>query len=453
MGRRETNRRVPRRRTAGTGRRTAAFPAPTTALATLTAVIAVLCTTAAAPDRTPAADSPVGYAFAADARRIEGADSAAGAAHLEPGVTYRSTLPSDGAVHYRLPLDGTSDAYVAVTAVPRAGSTVAAADGVRLSVRDGDGDSCSFDSVTIGAVRSPHPLTAWGRREISPATTRCQGAGTYDIAVERTRTRSSTPDAWDLELVVFREPGTARADGATRAPEVRDSGLPAPPAGEPRRRRGGGGFTGAAPLTPGVWRDDIRPGQTLFFAVPVDWGQRPSATAELGASGDGRGLVPGALRLTLHNPARGPVQDAGAGYDGRRAVATLPPVPPVDHANRHAPAEKTGGMRFAGAYYLVVHLAARVAGDFGTGPFALTLRVGVTGTARSGPGYTGESVPRGVFEVAEGQRAAVGGSGTTGDRSLMTAVAIGGIGTGTLLLAGLGAWTVAARPRAGARAR
>ncbi|MEV5882318.1 hypothetical protein AB0L74_06285 [Streptomyces sp. NPDC052020] len=416
----------------------------------LSTALAVLCTTAAVPVRAlPAAGSPGGYAFAADARPIEGAASPAGAGRLEPGATYRSGLPEGGTAHYRLRLDGTSHAYVAVTAVPAPGSAVAASDGIRVSVRDGEGGVCSFDTASIGAARSPRPVTAWGSREVSPAKPRCREAGTYDVTVERTGGQGSARGAWDLELAVFTEPGPEQA-GATRAPEGWDSASPAPPDGEPRRGRGGAGFTGAALRGPGVWRDEIRPGQTLFYAVPVDWGQRLYATADLDGSGDGRGYVPGALRLALHNPVRGPVAETGAGYDGSPVTAGLPPLPPVAYANRHAAADKVSGMRFAGAYYLVAHLAARVADDFGGGPFALTLRVGVGGAAESGPAYTGESAPRGVFEVPEGQRVAGPGGEGAEDDPVMTAVAVAGIGTGSLLLAGLGVWTLRGRRSPGA---
>lgn len=50
-------------------------------------------------------------------------------------------------------------------------------------------------------------------------------------------------------------------------------------------------------------------------------------------------------------------------------------------------------MRFAGSYYLVVHLAAQVADRFGEGPFGLTLRVRVAGSAGTGPAYAGAANP------------------------------------------------------------
>ena len=82
------------------------------------------------------------------------------------------------------------------------------------------------------------------------------------------------------------EPRPARA-GATTAPDAWDSAPPEPVTGEARRRAGGAGFAEAAPLGEGVWRDDIRPGQTLFYKVPVGWGRQFNATAELGSSSSG----------------------------------------------------------------------------------------------------------------------------------------------------------------------
>ncbi len=72
-------------------------------------------------------------------------------------------------------------------------------------------------------------------------------------------------------------------------------------------------------------------------------------------------------------------------------------------------------MRFAGSYYLVVHLAAQVADDFGDGPFGLTLRVRLGGAARTGPEYAGESEPKGVFEVSAQDREAAPEGGGGGD--------------------------------------
>ncbi|KDN78120.1 membrane protein [Streptomyces olindensis] len=393
--------------------------------------------------------APSPYAFADGAQSIDGARSTADAPLLKPGTPYKSSLPSNGKVNYSLQLDAVSNAYVSVTAVPSPGSSVSVIDGIKVSVQDAEGVSCSVDTASFGAARSPHPIAAWGMRERSPAKPLCREAGTYYVSVERVDPdgEGSSPDAWDLELVATTEPPTAKT-GATSAPEAWDSASPQPLQGQAERRRGGAGFAAATPLDQGVWRDDIRPGQTLFYEVPVDWGRQLHVTADLGSSDStGTGYTPDALDLALYNPARGPVADVGVGYDGDQKSGSLPPLPPVDHANRYAVTRQVSAVRFAGSYYLVAHLSESVADSFGDGPFPMTLRVRVDGTAQAGPAYAGESAPKDVFEVTDEDREAAAEGVAAGDDTVMRAVAVGGIGTGSALLVGLGVWTLVARRR------
>ncbi|MEU4463243.1 hypothetical protein AB0G20_05960 [Streptomyces sp. NPDC024017] len=418
----------------------------------IAAVAVVLITTAAVvPGRAAAgeASGPSPYAFADGAQSVEGARSTGNAALLKPGGTYKSSLPSSGKVSYRLELDTTTNAYVSVTAVPSPGSTVSVIDGVKVSVQDADGNSCSVDTASFGAARSPHPIAAWGMREISPNKSLCRKAGAYFVSVERVdpKGEGSSPEAWDLELAAMTEPRTAKP-GASSAPQAWNSATPQPLQGEAESRKGGAGFTGATPLDQGVWRDDIRPGQTLFYEVPVDWGQQVSVTADLGSSSSGgTGYATDALDLSLYNPARGRVAGVGVGYNGDQKSGSLPPLPPVDHANRYAATAQVSALRFAGSYYLVAHLSEGVAGPFGNGPFVMTLRVRVSGEARSGPEYAGESEPGGVFEVSDQDREAAAEGVAARDDTAMRALAVGGIGTGSALLVGLGVWTVMARRR------
>ncbi|MGX1131847.1 hypothetical protein RKD49_004037 [Streptomyces glaucescens] len=432
--------------------RSSAVHARVTVTGVVLGALAALTASPASPAPRTSADADVrSYAFAEDARRVPGATSTTDAALLRPGATYRSTLPADGTAYYRLDLDATSNAYVAATAVPGPGATVSASEGVDVSVQDADSRSCSYDRTIIGSSRSPRPITAWGARETGG--TRCADSGTYYVVVERVRPGGTTagpaPEPWELELTVATEPRPARP-GATDAPQAWDSASPVPPTDDPQRRPGGAGFDTAAAIGQGVWNADIEPGQTLFYEVPVDWGQQLSATAELGSAGgdDRHDYAVGALNLSLHNPVRALVDDDGTGYDGRQQSASLDPLPPVDFANRYATADRMSGMRFAGSYYLVVHLAAQVAEKVGPGPFGLTLRVRVKGDPQDGPLYAGRSAPEGLFDLTEGEReASAGGAG--GDGVAMRAVAAGAFGAGTLILAGLAVWTMRGR-RSGA---
>ncbi|MFE1253315.1 hypothetical protein ACFW6C_17720 [Streptomyces fungicidicus] len=394
-----------------------------------------------------------GYAFAEDARRVDGAASPGDSVELEPGRTYRSTLPARGKVYYRLTLDDSTNTYASATAAPPAGRTASVVDGIKVAVEDGEGRSCDVDTESFGAAGSRHPLAGWAMREISPRRSLCQEAATYYLTVERVDPDGdgSSPGPWEMELAATAEPPLEKA-GATSAPTAWDSAPPRPVEGEPQRRTGGAGFSRAAPVGQGVWRDDIRPGQTLFYEVPVDWGRRLHATAELGGSGaGGSGYVAAALDLDLYNPVRGHVVDATVGYDGTRKTGSLAALPPVAHGNRHAVNRQVAAMRFAGSYYLVAHLSSEVADAFGDGPVPLTLRVGLSGAAQDGPGYAGESVPADAFTVTGEDRETAAGGGAAGDDTAYRALAVGGIGAGTALLAGLGVWTLAARRRTAAQ--
>lgn len=429
-------------------------------------VLAASPSPSASLSSSPSSATAPSYAFAAGAPSVAGTVSTGGAKPLEPGTTYRSSLPSEGKVYYRLDLDSTSTVYVAATAVPPADAPVTATEGVRVSVQDADGRFCSApDTATIGAGRSPRPLTAWGARTLPSKRSLCRGAGTYYVAVERVQRTESVPGDWDLELAPVLEP-RLRQTGPSSAPESWDSATPSPPGGGAVPVRGGGGFGSAGALEQGVWRDDVRPGQTLFYEVPVGWGQQVYATAEIasaeaGAGGvSGKGLVPGAVNLALYNPVRGLVDDTSISYSGSQRSGALPAVPPVGYDNRYSVSGRVSGMRFAGAYYLVVHLAARVGEEFGDGPLGLTLRVRVKGEPEAGPGYAGESKPAGLFQAGlgglgsasgDGGAAGDGGGGVSGSghgSAGMKVAAFGGIGAGTLVLGVLGVWVVVGRRRA-----
>lgn len=426
------------------------------------ALTAALCAAGPYAAAVPA-DASYPYAFGDDDQVVRGATGTGDAVRLDAGRTYRSTLPDDATLSYRLDLDASTNAYVSATAVPRPGARVSAADGLRVSVQDADGHVCSTNTVHFGPTRSAHPVAAWAARLTGEGGSYlCRGAGAYYAVVERrgastTAGASSSPDDWDLELDYVSEPAP-RGAGDT-APESWNSASPEPVLGDPVRRAGGAGFAEARALGRGVWKDAVRPGQTLFYKVPVDWGQQLYATAELGSGTDGGGeggFLGTALTMSLYNPVRGRVDDAETGYGGEQTTAALRPLPPVAYENRYASVDRVGAMRFAGWYYLAVHLGTPVEDRFGDGPFGLTLRIRVSGSARPGPAYVGRSAPAGVFGVTGGAReetaaGAGGGSGSGGagggGNGTMRLVAAGGLGTGSLLVLWLALWTVLSRRR------
>ncbi|WP_228976176.1 hypothetical protein [Streptomyces sp. DH12] len=397
-----------------------------------------------------AAGEPAAYGFAAEARPVSGASTTSDAPRLDAGAVYKDALRRDGKLIYRVDLDDAHHAYVSAVAVPPRGAELSYRDQLSVSLQDRDGSDCSSTSTQFGSADFARPLAAYAHRTLETDRSRCRDAGSYYVVVEREGQDASSAEPWGLELRHVLEPALS-STGPTKAPEGWPSASPAPPAGGPRERAGGTGFADAPGLAEGEWTDRIEPGESRFYRIPVDWGQQLFVSADLGSAAGG-GFVSGALPVSLYNPALGLVDSADSlAYDGKQKSAALDPLPPVAYENRYASATKTNGMRFAGWYYLRVSLNPKVAQVFGKKPYGLTLRVNVEHDAAPPPPYAG---PAGIFAVTDDDRRAAtdGASGTSpGDGGgTMRLVAAGGIGAGTLLLLGLGAWTVVARRRADA---
>ncbi|MFB7758077.1 hypothetical protein ACFC18_52350 [Streptomyces sp. NPDC056121] len=443
-------------------------------------VVVTLPGTAVAQDAAP-------YVFAQGAKTVQGAVTGTDAAELRAGEMYRSSIEAGvrspglgsgsggkaaaGTRYYRVDLDGSSDTYVSVVAVPKAGADVKVAfnDSISVTLQDRQGNRCDSEVAAFRSAEYPRPIAATAERVVRKGGGRCQDAGTYDVVVARKTAPDSTRERWDLELSVSSEPALT-SPPATTGPGAWSSASPRPPAGIPSERRGGTGFNDARSLRQGVWKDRIRPGQTLFYRVPLDWGQQLFTEAELGTSaGDAqrKGFVPSALNVALYNPARTPLTAKDASYAGEPSVAALDSLPPVAYENRYLSRADEAGVRFAGWYYLKVSLTPEMKGTFGNKESGLTLRLTVHGEAASAPAYVRDP---GAFQVTDADRAAaesggggsslpsagdqVGGQGGgqavqggSGRTNRMTVVGIAGIGTGSVLVLGLGVWTYVARRR------
>ncbi|MFJ6696710.1 hypothetical protein ACIQM4_11615 [Streptomyces sp. NPDC091272] len=413
---------------------------------------AALCAVVALPGQALAAGEPAPYVFDTAAEPVSGSVSTADAPALTAGATYKDSIGPKGKRYYRLDLDAKSNAYVSAVAVPRNGPKVGIGDGLKVSVLDRGNTSCdSGDNVGFGSAEFARPISTYAARTIEEGASSCQEAGTYYVLVERTTADGSAPDDWPLEIRYQSEPGLKTA-GPTEAPESWPSASPAPPVGGPQKRHGGTGFNDATGLDTGEWRDEIRPGQSLFYRVPLDWGQQIFSDIDLhSAVGTKNGFVGSAVSFDLYNPARGFVQAASSmSYDGKQKTAAMDPLPPVAYENRFTSSSGDGDMRLAGWYYLRVSLSPKVGTTFGDTAYGLTLRVSVKGDKGKGPAYAGTP---GDFGVSDDDRdaAARGQSGAQAAKSgTMKLVAGAGIGTGTVLVLALGVWTLLARHRAAA---
>ncbi|MFD8380418.1 hypothetical protein ACFV2X_18025 [Streptomyces sp. NPDC059679] len=434
------------------------------------AAVAALCAVATAP-------GPAGQAWAAPAdgaagarpyrtegTLIHGTDAAEGAPLLKPGLGYVDSIAAGQKRYYSVRLDTASGAYVSAVAAPRPGAGVVSyQDRVKVTLESPDGTTCDSSDRKIEANGVAYPLADYAARQAaSGSVASCRKSGRYVVTVER-GAGSQDPDSWPLELRLMVEPPVKGGDTG-QAPEGSWHATPPElPDGKARWRPGGTGFNDARPLSTGVWADQIRPGETHFYRVPIDWGQRLDATAELPAAKTGETAgVNDALGLRVFNPARGLTKKGSfEAYEGRKAQVEADTVP-VAYGNRSARADySVRKMSFAGWYYLAVTVNPDVTRFF-KDTVPLTLRVRISGTAKAGPTYDGDAVRAG-FGLTDAERRGAAQGPATGDdagAAVADATAEGRLrlvgyvsyAVGALLLLGLGGWTLAARRRAPAAA-
>ncbi|WP_405821535.1 hypothetical protein OG705_17615 [Streptomyces sp. NBC_00838] len=399
-----------------------------------------------------AAEGPTAYEFDKDAGRLEGGTGTGDAGQLDKGATHLDSIEPGKKLFYQLDLDDAENAYVSVTAVPGLESRVDYGDKITVRMQDGDGKDCDSEQARVLPTGDyPQPLTASVSRTLTGKKYgACRGAGTYHVIVERESKPASSQEPWELELRFLSEP-PVKAGGSAEAPEEWPTVSPGQSSGTSEPREGGAGFSAATSLGGGEWTAGIEPGESLFYRVPVDWGQQLFATAELGGS-DGDGIVTGAMSLAVYNPARGLVDSTDTmSYNGEAKSTSTDPAPPVFYGNRFKSAAHEKAMRFAGWYYLRVSLNPEVGEKFGQKSYGLTLRVDVEGSAEDGPEYDGPAEEFNVSDENRDQADTGENPRDAEDSGTMTLVAAGGIGTGTVLVLGLGGWALLARRREAGR--
>ncbi|MFF3453348.1 hypothetical protein ACFYXH_03275 [Streptomyces sp. NPDC002730] len=403
------------------------------------AALGVLMLVAGVAQAAPASDGARGvaaYRLADGAKPVKGAASSAdGPVLAEPG-TYTDTISQGEKKFYKVTLDGKSNAYVSAVLAPPPRSATGVLDGIRVSLASTDGTSCSPDADITFQSNSTRPVAGYVTRRIEPSRD-CQKAGDYLYAVEWTGSGSTGARNWPIELKYMAEPGL-KPDAPAQGPATSwSSETPSPSsAGEPKTVAGGSGFNDAAAVYKGAWRDELEPGGSRFYKVPVAWGQQLFVGAQFANSKKGFVAING-LRVSLYNTARGVVDDKTDNYIGDPAAIELGTAPAA-YANRNGNgSDAVRAMRFQGWYYVQVTLEREV-----PNPVPVTLNLGIEGKAQPGPAYDGDADKAGF------------GLGDTGEESgvvPMRVLGITGIGMGTVLVLGLGVWTVVGRRRLGTR--
>ncbi|MFG2284694.1 VWA domain-containing protein [Streptomyces sp. NPDC048595] len=392
-----------------------------------------------------------GYRF--KGKRVRGTATGTGAPVIAPGQYLDSIGPNEER-YYATDLDAASTADFSATAVPQPGAAVDSLDTLRTRIAYGTDSSCDSTSEMFGQTEGATPLTSGVSRVPSQSgTSTCDKAGRYWLVVERKAAKGSDAARWPMELTFHVEQPLAK--GVTPAqsePEYGAGGKDATlPTGAPKDVTGGTGFNDALGLRPGVWRDKILPAQTLWYKVPVGWGQQLRYDVEFANEPTVRGYSShtsyGATQV--YTPFRAPV-GSGTGqfsrqvpYNGRLASLSMGTVP-VSWTNRYEAHPDVIPVHHKGDFYLAVTLGAEASQIAENPRIGVVLRVAVLGKGKAGP-EAGASAAKADTAPGESGPSADGGDGGGGGWSTGRVVALAVGGVGVLLLAGLALAYVRAR--------
>ncbi|MFG2207144.1 VWA domain-containing protein [Streptomyces sp. NPDC048638] len=394
-----------------------------------------------------------GYRFKGD--KVQGTPTNANAPGIAPGQYLDSIGPNERRF-YATDLDAVSTADFSATVVPQPGAAVDSLDSLHTEIVHDIDSTCGSTTELFGQREGATPLTSGLSRVPSQdGTAGCDKAGRYWFVVERKAAKGSDASPWPLEVMFHVEhPLKKGVTPAQSEPEYGAGGKDAAlPTSAPKDVSGGTGFNDARTLTQGVWRDKVLPSQTLWYKVPVGWGQQLRYDVEFANEPTVRGFSATTSYggTQVYTPARMPV-GSGTGefgpqvpYNGHPASLSMGTVP-VAWTNRYENHPNVTPVHDKGNFYIAVTLGAK-ASEIARNPhIGVVLRVAVLGKAKAGP-QAGAVVAR---NDASGASADGTQDGRAGWAAGPVVAAVSG-GIGVLLLAGLAVAYLRARrkPRGG----
>jgi Ca-activated chloride channel family protein len=376
---------------------------------------------------------------------VSGADQpSAQAPLLAPGqyvdtfdIGGSSGLDSAGTTkYYTIPVQNGARPYISVTIVPPERNTGSVEIfGIDLDLMRADGESCTSER---GAV-----VLSGGRNETATAvidgptfgaaetTSYCPTDGVAVLEIAR------IGQAWadlplQVEIVVRMEPP---ADASGLLPQASQGDpLPAPTHGTPTALTGGTGFNDAPRLTSNAtYQDTVATGQSRFYRVPQQWGQRFSyLVTEVGPAQPSLGIVGSLVWVDLFNPVRS-VVTGSVETTGRLWYSNDPSEPfsgdtpyPVRYTNRKGVEQR--GFSLDGDYYLRVN-ADRNEDEPSSTTYLIT--VVVSGDPEPGPDYQLTGTPTSNNPSSAPLTSAPGGSGVAPTMASVTAASSNNAAPGT----------------------
>ncbi|GLB67256.1 vWA domain-containing protein [Arthrobacter mangrovi] len=321
---------------------------------------------------------------------------------LEAGSKKNSSGESGSARYYKVELGPGERAHAAATLLlPRRGEAAAPGTAyVTAAFVDGEGESCLVSDTEYASSNQSFLMPPTAALSTPPmgedSSDRCFGTDAGEVFLEVKRSGSwAWKQGLPVEVLLVTEP----AGDGSGLPAAHEAPLPAAApefGGEAVPVAGAASYNTAAELESGVYSDSLLGGETKFYKVPVDYGQRLSFAAKVTADGGSEGSIGRSLRFALYSPVRQETElasdndkfilghslvytfiDVGDSLDASMAA-------PVRFNNRSSGDSGIEQIAYPGSYYLAASLEDGSTSDAGT-ELSFDLAVDVSGEPEDGP--------------------------------------------------------------------
>ncbi|PZS18248.1 MAG: hypothetical protein DLM57_06745 [Pseudonocardiales bacterium] len=337
---------------------------------------------------------------------IAGTPSAAGAPELKPGQyldTYGQGTKGFGGAgtvkYYSVTLHMGETPYLSATLVPPATRVESLTTlNVNVSMTDLDATSgCAFDVVGTdfayrGRIDASTAVVSPGEVGGPDWPSGCPTDGAFTLKITRAGNSFATQPL-KMEVALRIEPSADDSGLPPAAVAQPNARVQAP--GPPQNVAAGSSFNDAPVLTPGTYRDTVVSGETRYYKVHLQWGQRLAyvlTPARLPGLGLGNGVIgetqtANPLRARLEQPVGATNSGAFIGSTDIQLYGST--AVPARYTNRRSTGEVK---KFAvdGDYYLIFSTGLPTADPL-TIPYTLT--VGVIGAVERGPVYQRAATP------------------------------------------------------------
>ncbi|MBO0810951.1 MAG: VWA domain-containing protein [Microlunatus sp.] len=259
-----------------------------------------------------------------------------------------------------------------------------------MTLRTPDGTICDNASAGSTSYQSAMVTTVVVGAP-SPGGSAAGPCATGPLVLEVVPAQLLDAQGFRIELVVSSTPPATNA-ASLPGPGAKPGKAGKVAAGRSAKRVvGGSSFVDAAPIGPGTYTDTIAVGETLFYKVPLTWGQRLKVTADLPQPGTpwspdpADGFYPG---LELSSPDRATLDRQSksvTGFTGAKASFSTQTAQ-VRYRNRESSDPAVRWVSRDGDYYIAVTLGA-LQHDVSGRLMRIRLRVDVIGTKTGVPTY------------------------------------------------------------------